>query len=42
VTGLAAFPAEVAGKPPVVAAICTECLELCDEIIDEDFSVPRA
>jgi ClpX C4-type zinc finger len=40
--GLAAFPAEVAGKPPAVAAICTECLDLCDEIIAEDFSAPRA
>jgi ClpX C4-type zinc finger len=36
VAGLAAFPAEVAGRPPAVAAVCTECLELCDEIIEEE------
>jgi hypothetical protein len=36
VPGLAAFPAEVGGKPPAVATVCTECLELCDEIIADD------
>ena len=40
VPGLAAFPAEVAGKPPAVATICTECLELCDEIIAEETAAP--
>ena len=38
VAGLAAFPAELAGKPPTVAAVCAECLELCDEIIDEQLT----
>jgi anti-sigma factor RsiW len=41
VPGLAAFPAEVAGKPPGVATVCTECLELCDEIIAEELLPPR-
>jgi hypothetical protein len=36
VLGMAAFPAELAGKPPAVAAVCTECLDLCDEIIAEE------
>jgi hypothetical protein len=45
--GLAAFPAEVGGNPPAVggnppavATVCTECLELCDAIIADDFSGP--
>jgi hypothetical protein len=33
---MAAFPSELAGKPPAVAAVCTECLDLCDEIIAEE------
>jgi ATP-dependent protease Clp ATPase subunit len=40
VPGLAAFPAEVEGNPAAVATVCTECLELCDEIIADDFSAP--
>ena len=36
VDGLAAFPAELAGRPPATAAVCAECLELCDEIIVEE------
>jgi hypothetical protein len=36
VPGLAAFPAEVGGNPAAVATVCTECLELCDEIIADD------
>ena len=36
VDGLAAFPAELAGRPPATAAVCAECLDLCDEIIAEE------
>ena len=35
VPGMAAFPAQPGGMPPPVATVCAECLELCDEIIDE-------
>ncbi len=38
VPGMAAFPAHPGGTPPAVAAVCTECLELCDEIIDEQLT----
>jgi hypothetical protein len=41
VPGMAAFPAELAGRPPAVATVCTECLDLCDEIIDEEFPPAR-
>ena len=40
VPGLAVFPAEVGGKPAAVAAVCTECLDLCDEIIADEFLPP--
>jgi len=36
VLGMAAIPTVFAGKPPAVAAVCTECLELCEEILDEE------
>ncbi len=41
VPGLAACPAEIGGKPPTAATVCTECLDLCDEIIAEEFPPPR-
>jgi len=41
VPGLAVFPAELAGRPPAVAAVCTECLDLCDEIIAEELLGPK-
>ena len=34
--GMAAFPAERAGRPPATAAVCAECLDLCREIITEE------
>jgi ClpX C4-type zinc finger len=37
VPGLAAILARIAGKSSM-AAICTECLDLCDEIITEEFT----
>ena len=36
VPGMAASPAETGGKAP--AAICSECLDLCDEIIAEELT----
>jgi len=36
VTGLAAMSAGLAGAPPGSAAICAECLLLCNEIITEE------
>ena len=36
VDGMAAFPAERAGRPPATAAVCAECLDLCREIITEE------
>jgi len=35
VTGMAGTPVEGTGKTPGHAAICAECLDLCDEIIEE-------
>jgi len=37
-TGLAVVSAGTAGKP--IACICSECLELCDEIITEELGPP--
>ena len=36
VPGLAALPAGAGRKPGKYAAICSQCLELCDEIITEE------
>lgn len=36
IAGMAGIPTETPGKPPGIAAICTECLDLCDEIITEE------
>ncbi len=45
VPGMAAIPVEAPGKAPGVdtafAGICTECLDLCDEIITEELTQPR-
>ena len=38
VSGMAVLAAEVEGKPPAVATVCTECLELCGEIIAEELT----
>ena len=38
VPGIAAIPVEAPGKASAFAGICTECLDLCDEIITEEFS----
>lgn len=34
--GMAGIPAGIPGKPPGIATICTECLDLCDEIITDE------
>ncbi len=36
VPAMAGIPTETPGKPPGIATICTECLDLCDEIITEE------
>jgi len=36
VPGMAAIPVDTPGKTPGIAAICAECLDLCDEIIAEE------
>lgn len=36
VASVAALLAESAGKPSESAAICVECLSLCEEILDEE------
>lgn len=38
VTGMAAMPVESSGKFPGPAAICVECLSLCNEIIAEELT----
>jgi hypothetical protein len=37
--GLAAMPSGAGGKTPEFTAICSECLELCNEIITEEDSL---
>jgi hypothetical protein len=39
--GLAVVPAAAAGKTSASAAICSECLALCDEIIAEELLPPH-
>jgi hypothetical protein len=41
VAGLAAIPAGAGRKPGKFAAICSECLALCDEIITEELAEER-
>jgi hypothetical protein len=38
VPGMAAIPVVVPGKTSAFAGICTECLDLCDEIITEELT----
>jgi hypothetical protein len=38
VAGLAVVPAATGGKTPATAAVCAECLLLCDEIIAEQLT----
>ena len=38
ITGLAAMAADTAGEDSGSAAICTECLSLCTEIITEELA----
>ena len=38
VPGMASIPVEAPGKANAFAGVCTECLDLCDEIITEEFS----
>ncbi len=35
---MAGIPAETPGKSSGIAAICTECLDLCDEIIADELT----
>jgi ClpX C4-type zinc finger len=41
-SGLAAMPSAAGRKTPGFAAVCSECLELCNEIITEEDSQPES